>query len=164
MKTLYRLALILLILPVCVFVRLIGVFKGEDSSVERYAGSPVVESDKSTLDPYPYIFVNDDGGARELHSDERTYLETPFLPMDGARPYIKRGYSAKDGWGEIKGFLRRSRLPRRIRVQPAPLNNPMMPNSKETQIQFMRDKGFDVVENSNGSFTATPSKMFKTEI
>ena len=42
-------------------------------------------------DPYPYVYVLADGSARDLHADERTYLETEFQGGDGAMPYIKDG-------------------------------------------------------------------------
>jgi uncharacterized membrane protein YukC len=35
---------------------------------------------------FEYIFVEDDGTARELDSNEREYLERNFHPADGARP------------------------------------------------------------------------------
>ena len=63
----------------------------------------------STADPYPYIYVNPDGTARELHANERKYLETPFKLGDGNTPYIKIDYDARDGWGEIRGYLERSK-------------------------------------------------------
>ena len=39
---------------------------------------PVVTAAEASATPYPYVFVESDGGARELHADERTYLETPY--------------------------------------------------------------------------------------
>ena len=67
----------------------------------------------STADPYPYI--SPDGTARELHANERKYLETPFKLGDGNTPYIKIDYDARDGWGEIRGYLERSKLPKIFR-------------------------------------------------
>ena len=60
---------------------------------------------------YPYIYVNADGTARELHASERRYLETEFSGGDGAAPYIKDRYDEPNGWGELKGYLKRSELP-----------------------------------------------------
>ena len=54
---------------------------------------------------FDYIWVDDDGGARELDAQEREYLSTTFHPADGGRPYIKTGY------------LRRRQLPARLRVR-----------------------------------------------
>jgi hypothetical protein len=65
-----------------------------------------------------FVYVNQDGTARELSSDERDYLETEFPPGDGGRPYIKGTYNDRDGWGSISGFLLRRRLPSSITVKP----------------------------------------------
>jgi hypothetical protein len=118
----------------------------------------IVNSDQIEIHPYPYIYVNTDGTARELHPNERTYLETPFHPADGGRPYIKGRFSCKDGWGDIKGFLKRSKLPPTITVGPAPIEDPTGPLSKEDQMQFLRDKGLEVIENIDGTFTARKPK------
>jgi hypothetical protein len=112
----------------------------------------IVDANHAKLEPYPYINVNADGSARELHPNERNYLETPFDPFDGGRPYIKDSYSAKNGWGEIMGFLERSKLPLGTQVQPAPAEDPSKPLTREDQIQFLRDKGMEVIENSDGTF------------
>lgn len=45
---------------------------------------------KSGLD---YVYIEDDGSVRELAADEIEYLDTEFLPNDGARPYVKGRYS-----------------------------------------------------------------------
>jgi hypothetical protein len=111
---------------------------------------------------YPYIHVEADGSARELHPDEITYLATVFHPTDGARPYIKSRYRQQDGWGEITGYLKRSRLPASIPIAAAPYSKPKMHLSREENIQFLRDKGCDVIENADGSYTAIPSKLFKS--
>ena len=122
-------------------------------------GHAVVGENEAGANPYPYIYVNADGSARELHQDERQYLETRFSSMDGARPYMKSSYPQKNGWGKIEGFLRRSQLPREIEIHPMPAENPNKPLTKEQQMQLMRDKGFEVVENSDGSFSARRVKL-----
>jgi hypothetical protein len=63
-----------------------------------------------------FIYVNEDGTARELTADEKAYLNTKFHPGDGARPYIKERYGERTPDGKISGFLLRRRLPRRIQV------------------------------------------------
>jgi hypothetical protein len=113
----------------------------------------VVNRKQAGRDPYPYLYVSADGSARELHQNERKYLETPFQGGDGARPYAKSSYSQKDGWGEITGFLRRSKLPAGIPVGAAPEQEPRMPLTKADHIQFLRAKGMEVIENGDGSFT-----------
>jgi hypothetical protein len=63
------------------------------------------------VDPYPYVYVNADGTARELHPSEQKYLETEFKGGDGAAPYVKSSHAERDGWGELTGYLKRSLLP-----------------------------------------------------
>ena len=65
-----------------------------------------------------FIYVNQDGTARELSLDERDYLLKDFAGADGARPYIKNSYTAVDGWGSLSGFLRQRDLPSSITVMP----------------------------------------------
>jgi hypothetical protein len=102
---------------------------------------------------YPYIYVNADGTARELHASERRYLETEFSGGDGAAPYIKDSYDELNGWGELKGYLNRSLLPARTPIHGAPADVPIKPMSQAEHIEWLRSKGVEVVANSDGSFT-----------
>jgi hypothetical protein len=104
--------------------------------------------------PYPYVYVLADGYARELHENERKYLETEFSGGDGNMPYIKNSYEARDGWGEIKGYLQRERLPPGTLIHPAPTEDPSKPLNREDLIAFLRSKGVEVIEKEDGSFTA----------
>jgi hypothetical protein len=113
----------------------------------------VREGKYSSTDIYPYVHVNADGTARELHPNERRFLETPFHPADGGRPYIKRSYAQTNGWGEITGILKRSKLPEGTSISAAPEEDPMKAFSRENQIQFFRSKGLEVVEHGDGRFT-----------
>ena len=70
------------------------------------------------------LYIEADGSARELTDAEKKYVDTDFSPVDGARPYVKSRYKQRDGWGEIKGFLHRKRLPKDIAIQPAPPSSP----------------------------------------
>jgi hypothetical protein len=63
-----------------------------------------------------FIYVNDDGTARELAPDEIEYLNMTFDLFDGARPYIKRRYRQLTPDGKISGYLPRRKLPRKTRV------------------------------------------------
>jgi hypothetical protein len=104
-------------------------------------------------EPYPCIYVNADGSARELHPDNRKYLETPFSPSDGGRPYVKDSYSQKNGWGDIKGFSNRSKLPEGVHVHPGPAEDPSKLLTMADQFKFLREKGWEVIENRDGTFT-----------
>jgi hypothetical protein len=103
---------------------------------------------------YPYVYVNADGTARELHACERQYLETEFRPGDGAAPYVKGTYAARNGWRELNGYLMRSKLPHGIQIHDAPAEDPTRAlSTKEQQIEWYRSKGLEVVENGDGTFT-----------
>lgn len=80
---------------------------------------------------YPFVYVEVDGTARELHADERTYLETEFEGGDGNRPYIKSTYQDRDGRGRLSGYLYRSQLPSDKSVKSAPLDDPNKPFSRD---------------------------------
>ena len=102
---------------------------------------------------YPYIYVLADCSARELHANERAYLETEFTGGDGAMPYIKDSYEERDGWGEINGYLKRALLPAGTTIHAAPAEDPLRPRSREEEIAWLRSKGVEVVENTDGSYT-----------
>lgn len=67
---------------------------------------------------FEYVYVEDDGSARELDDDEREYLSTRFDPADGARPYIKFRNESLTPDGLLGGYLRRRQLPKGIPVRP----------------------------------------------
>jgi hypothetical protein len=103
---------------------------------------------------YAYVYVKADGTARELHASERQYLETQFRPGDGAAPYVKGSYAERNGWGDLGGYLARSRLPRDVQIDDPPVEDPRRSlSTNEQQIAWFRSKGFEVTENSDGTFT-----------
>lgn len=122
---------------------------------------PVVSETAALQKPYPYVFVNNDGSVRELHSEERKFLETPFSPFDGARPYIKLDFDSRDGWKSVQGFCLRSKIPNGVAIADAPSDNPMPRMSKGDIIESLRKKasGFDVTEQPDG--TATVRRVTK---
>lgn len=65
-----------------------------------------------------FVWVEDDGTARELTTEELEYLNTEFHPGDGGRPYIKARYSARTPDDRLSGFLLRRQLPRKVLVRP----------------------------------------------
>jgi hypothetical protein len=71
----------------------------------------IVDKTSSKLNPYPYVYVLENGSIRELTKSEKEYLETPFHPGDSGRPYVKDSYNSKDGWGKISGFCARYLVP-----------------------------------------------------
>jgi hypothetical protein len=66
-----------------------------------------------------FIYVNEDGTARDLTVDEKDYLNTRFHAADGARPYIKSRYRQLTPDRKISGYLLRSRLPPSVPVAAA---------------------------------------------
>ena len=66
-----------------------------------------------------YVYIDEDGSARELTPDEEIYLSTEFQPGDGAAPYIKGHYKQRNALGSPRGFLARRDLPKHIIVRPA---------------------------------------------
>ena len=89
---------------------------------KKYTGPTfvVVSQEAARQNPYPYVHVNDEGTVRELYPKERSFLETPFTPGDSGRPAIKSSYHSKNGWGSIRGFCKRDRIPTDIEILPAP--------------------------------------------
>jgi hypothetical protein len=76
--------LILLAIGVGLVLRLFGWRPDGDSGIQTLfqrvpRGSAVVSGAEADTEPYPYIYVNPDGNARELLPSEREYLETRFL-------------------------------------------------------------------------------------
>ncbi|HEX2780002.1 MAG TPA: hypothetical protein VHM30_10910 [Gemmatimonadaceae bacterium] len=59
-----------------------------------------------------FVWVDDDGSARELTADECRYLATAFEGADGGRPYIKDRYRSRTPDGRLGGYLERRMLPR----------------------------------------------------
>jgi hypothetical protein len=169
LKQMYYFVVLVLLLAGGLILRIFGWRPKRETGIQALlqrepTGFAVVSGDEKNTEHYPYVFINADGSARELHAGERQYLETPFHGADGARPYVKWRYTQKDGWGEIKGFLKRAKVPKRIQIGPAPIEDPSRSLTREEQMQFLREKGLEISENSDGSFTATKPTMFKTDL
>lgn len=72
---------------------------------------------ESTFD---YVYVDDEGNARELNPAEDEYIATALFPSGDAGQFIKSRYESLTPEGRLCGYLRRRQLPRRISVAPAP--------------------------------------------
>src|SRR5580693_6091170 len=107
---------------------------------------------------YPYIYVNADGTARELHADERAWLETEYTLGDGAAPHVKDSYDDRNGWGELNGYLKRAALPTGMPVADAPAEDPRRPMSIDEFIAWLAKKGVRATKNGNGSGTIPGQK------
>jgi len=63
----------------------------------------VVTPSEAKQTPYPYVWVDEEGGVRELSPHEKEFLETPFSPGDGGAPQIT--LPAEKRLGKSEGFL-----------------------------------------------------------
>ena len=117
---------------------------------EPFEAGSVVTPAESSADPYPYVYVESDGTARELHAGEREYLETPYHPADGARPYVKHNYEARNGWGDLAGFCLRTKLPEGTAVRSAPADNPSKPMSESELVAYLQRKGLRIERPPGG--------------
>jgi len=73
---------------------------------------PEVTEEEAKQIPYPYVYVNNDGSFRELTDEDKSFLQEKFHPADSGRPYIKFRYKSKTPTGNIRGFCKRSKLPK----------------------------------------------------
>ena len=79
---------------------------------------PLLKGGAGIADPSSYyVYVEEDGSARDLTPDEAAYLGETFHPNDGGRPYIKDRYKALTPDRSISGFLPRHKLPARVAVK-----------------------------------------------
>jgi len=79
---------------------------------------PLLKGGAGIADPLRYyVYVEEDGSARNLTADEASYLGETFHPADGARPYIKNSYKALTPDRSISGFLPRHKLPAHVAVK-----------------------------------------------
>jgi hypothetical protein len=70
---------------------------------------------ESTFD---YVYVDDNGNARELNAAEEEYVTTAIFPNDDGDQYIKPRYESLIRDGRLGGYLRRRQLPGQIPVGP----------------------------------------------
>jgi hypothetical protein len=103
------------------------------------AANPVREAARVALPDASerLIYVENDGSARELTDGEKRYVDTPFSPLDGARPFIKSSYHQRNGWRELRGFLDRRNLPGGIAIGPAPVEPPPGPSTPQAVADSM---------------------------
>ena len=72
----------------------------------------IISSQEAKIEPY-----------RELSIEDKQYLEEKFDPTDSNRPYVKSGYHSKTPEGKMRGFLRRTKLPKGLVLGELPKNN-----------------------------------------
>lgn len=84
----------------------------------------VLVSENAIKEPYPYVFVEENGSVRELHTRERSFFETPMEPTDGSMPYIKNFYNYRNRFGVFSGYCLRTKIPSHLVIQIAPEREP----------------------------------------
>ena len=85
------------------------------------------------------VWINVDGTARQLTDAEKTYVDTPYSPFDGARPYVKSHYEQRNGWGELKGYLVRKDVPDGVAIGIAPSDEPVEERTPEAVADSLRE-------------------------
>jgi len=78
------------------------------------------------------VWINVDGSARDLTDAEKRHVDADFSPFDGARPYIKSTYQQRNGWGELSGYLRRTKVPDGIPINAINAAPPERPPQQQT--------------------------------
>jgi hypothetical protein len=66
---------------------------------------------------FEFIYVDDDGAARELTDAEKRRLGAEYARDDSRRPYIKLRYESRDDLGRRRGFLKRRQLPAGVPIE-----------------------------------------------
>ena len=141
LKQMYYLVVLMLLLPAVLILRFFGWRPVGDTGIQTLflrepRGFAIVSGEVTDTESYPYVYINANGIARELHRSERDYLQTPFIGADGARPYVKWRYMQKNGWGELTGFLKRTKVPRRVEIGPAPVDDPLSGSPETSTSSF----------------------------
>lgn len=117
---------------------------------KRSSFAVVSEKDAKTI-PYPYVYVEKDGTVRELHSSERRFLETPYHPADGSRPFIKKSFKALNPFGNLRGTCLRSKVPHQISIQAAPIEDPiplLLQEIHEDSVKLAKENNFEMIEEN----------------
>lgn len=113
---------------------------------------------------FKFVYVNQDGSARELSPAEQAYLSEEFSGGDSGRPYIKSSYESHDGWGSQSGFIERRRVPRRIKILPV---HPDYDTREKTLgfdwLDSHRAVGDIIQKNPDGSITCVPNPNLSTK-
>ena len=78
---------------------------------------PILRWRETTFD---YVYIDDDGNARELNATEQESVMTALFPNEDADQFIKSRYESLTRDGRLCGYLRRRQLPHGVPVAPAP--------------------------------------------
>lgn len=111
------------------------------------------------LEPgFPYVYINQDGSAREVSPQEQRYLSQEFSGGDSGRLYIKASYESLDGWGSQSGFIARRRVPIQVLIRPVhPNYDAAVKELDEDLLGLHRAARDDIAKNPDGSITCSPN-------
>jgi hypothetical protein len=111
-----------------------------------------------------FVYVNQDGSARELSPAEQAYLAEKFVGGDSGRPYIKSSYKCIDGWGSQSGFIDARMLPAGTSILPVHPNYDVLEKElRGERLGSHRVAGDIIEENADGSITCTPNPHISRE-
>jgi hypothetical protein len=68
---------------------------------------------------FDYVYVDENGNARELTAADEEFLSTAVFPSGKDERFIKSYYEELSEDGHVAGYIQRRRLPRSLRVAPA---------------------------------------------
>ena len=112
---------------------------------------------------FKFVYVNQDGSAREVSPAERAFLSTEFAGGDSGRPYVKSSYKSRDGWGSLSGFIERRQVPARIRILPVHPDFDARVESRDFDVLESHRFAGDVIEKqADGSVACTPNPTIST--
>ena len=107
---------------------------------------------------FRYVYINQDGSAREVSPQEQRYLSQEFSGGDSGRPYIKASYESLDGWASQSGFIARRRVPIQVLIRPVhPNYDAAVKELDEDLLGLHRAAGDDIVKNSDASISCSPN-------
>jgi hypothetical protein len=112
---------------------------------------------------FRFVYINQDGSARELSPEEQRYLSQEFSLGDSGGPYIKASYESLDGWGSQSGFIARRRVPIQVVIRPVhPNYDAAVKELGDDLLDLQRAAGDDIVKNSDASITCSPNFRYQT--
>lgn len=105
--------LIEILIKIVVAISVMGISLLAGFGLWRLVEIPLRRSRASLFD---YVYIDDEGNARELDAAEHEYVTTAlFLPDDGDQ-IIKPNYDSRTRDGRLRGYLLRRQLPRRLAI------------------------------------------------
>lgn len=107
--------------------------------------------------------MNQDGSVRELSPAEQTYLSKDFSGGDSGRPYVKRSYKSRDGWGSLSGFIERRKVPPQIKISTVHPNFDARAKELGFDILDSHRAAGDIIETrADGSVACTPNPQISS--